>query len=268
VALNIQRFKGDLEALIADGSKLELALFMKVHGKEKIKEALEPDADPAKILTKLPSFNVGYEAWYSESLAFLRQVLPDRLNDFREHFEAPKNRKNITSASYRIQDALNGLRVTRSPYDEVVVDHAAAIPHFQQQLAILKAAHKRFQSSLFEIRQLVQADLFDSEIDGARELLKSKFLRAAGAIAGVVLEKHLRQVCDDHRIKITKKNPGINDLNQLLKDNGVIDITQWRHITLLGDIRNLCDHNKQKEPTEAEVTDLIDGSDKVLKTIA
>jgi hypothetical protein len=198
----------------------------------------------------------------------IRQILPDRLNDFREHFEAPKNRKSITYASYRIQDALKGLRVTRPPYDEVVVDHAASIPHFQQQLAILLATKKRFESSLFEIRQLVQADLFDTEIDSARELLKNKFLRAAGAIVGVVLEKHLQQVCDDHGVKVTKKNPGISDLNELLKGGGVIDLPQWRHITMLGDIRNLCDHNKQKDPTEAQVTDLIDGTDKVLKTIA
>jgi hypothetical protein len=268
VALNIQRFKADLEKLLEEGGKLELVPLVQVHGKEKLKKALKMNDEAAKGLASLPSFKVGYEAWYSESLAFLRQILPDRLIDFKEHFEVPKSRKDITYASYRIQDALTGLRVTRPPYDDVVVDDKAALPHFQQQLAILKAAQKRFESSLFEIRQLVQADLFDSEIDSARELLKNKFLRAAGAVAGVVLEKHLRQVCDDRNIKVTKKNPGINDLNQLLKDNGAIEIPQWRHITLLGDIRNLCDHDKQKEPTPAQVTDLVDGTDKVLKTIA
>jgi hypothetical protein len=268
MAVNIQRFKADLEKLLELGHKLELALLVRVHGKEKLRTDLKLDDEMMQGLAKLPSFNVEYEAWYSESLTFLRQILPDRLIDFREHFEAPKNRKDITYASYRIQDALRGLRVTRGPYKEVVVDDEASIPHFQQQMAILKAAQKRFESSLFEIRQLVQADLFDSEVDSARELLKNKFLRAAGAIAGVVLEKHLRQVCDDHNVKVTKKNPGINDLNQLLKDGGAIDVPQWRHIALLGDIRNLCDHNKQKEPTEAQVADLIDGTDKVLKTIA
>lgn len=114
----------------------------------------------------------------------------------------------------------------------------------------------------------MQADSFDSEIDAARELLKHKFSRAAGAIAGVILEKHLRQVCDDHNITVSKKSPGIGDLNELLKTNSVIDVPQWRHISLLGDYRNLCDHNKQKEPTVEQVTDLIDGTDKVLKTIA
>jgi hypothetical protein len=268
VALNIQRFKADLDKLLGEGGELELALLVKVHGIEKTKKAMKGNAEAAKRLAKLPSFNVGYESWYSESLEVIRQLLPDRLIDFKGHFEAPKNRKDITYASYRIQDALEGLRVTRPPFDDVVVDDKAAISHFQQQLAILMAAQKRFESSLFEIRQLVQADLFDREIDAARELLKNKFLRAAGAIAGVVLEKHLRQVCDDHGIKVTKKHPGINDLNQLLKDNGVIDIPQWRHVTLLGDIRNLCGHSKQKEPSEAQVLDLVDGTDKALKTIS
>ena len=266
MTLNIQRFKADLEKLLKQGEQLQFALLVKVYGKSEIKKTLKLDNSSTE-LDKLPSFNVGYEAWYSESLALLRQILPDRLTDFKEHFEVPKNRKEITYANYRIQDALKGLRVTRT-FSEVVVDDKASVPHFQQQLAILMAAQKRFESSLFEIRQLVQADLLDSEIDSARELLKSKFLRAAGAVAGVVLEKHLQQVCDDHGVKIVKKNPGINDLNQLLRDGGVIDIPQWRHITLLADIRNLCDHNKQKEPSEAQVGDLIDGTNKILKTVA
>lgn len=274
MALNIVRFKADIDRLVEESGELELALLVKVHGAEEVTQALKGDADDSEQkrmaagLKKLPSFNVSYEAWYSECLALIRQVLPDRLTDFKEHFEAAKGRKDISYASYRIQDALKGLRVTRQPYDDVVVDHKAAVPHFQQQIAILKAAQKRFESSLFEMRQLVQADLFDTEIESARHLLKNKFLRAAGAVAGVVLEKHLLQVCDDHKIKVTKKNPGINDLNQLLKDAGAIDVPQWRHITLLGDIRNICDHNKQKEPTEQQVMDLIDGADKVLKTVA
>ena len=158
------------------------------------------------------------------------------------------------------------MRVTRYG-SEVVVDSAAAIPRFSQQLAILSAAEKRFDSSLFEIRQLVQADLFDSEVEAARELLKKKFARAAGAIVGVLLEKHLAQVCQDRAIKITKRNPTIGDLNELLKNANVVDTAQWRFVQHLGDLRNLCDHNKRLEPTEDQVGDLIDGIAKVMKTI-
>ena len=238
---------------------------MQVHGAAEVVKAIKDIS--RETLKNLPTFNVAYEAWYSEGLALLKQLLPDRLQDFKEHFEAPKNRKEITYATYRVQDALKGLVVTRPGYNDVVVDGKAAIPHFRQQFAILKAAEKRFDSSLFEIRQLVQADLFDSEIDAARELLKNKFQRAAGAIAGVVLERHLAQVCEDHSLKIRKKHPALSDLNELLKANSVIEVPQWRFISMLADIRNLCDHSKQKEPTEQQVTDLIEGTDKILKTV-
>ncbi len=219
-----------------------------------------------QFLKGLPNFNKVYETWYSESLALIRQLLPDRVSNFIDFYEKPKGRKSIDFGNYVIQDYLQGMRVTH--YGDVVVDGTAAVPQYRQQLAILKAVRSRFESSLFEIRQLVQADLFDSEIEAARELLKHRFLRAAGAIAGVVLEKHLRQVCDNHSLKTLKKSPGIADLNELLKSNSVIDIPQWRHMSMLGDIRNICDHNKSADPTTEQVTDLINGTDKILKTIS
>ena len=55
-----------------------------------------------------------------------------------------------------------------------------------QQVHILSAVENRFESSLFDMRQLVQADLFDSELDAAKQLLQNGFNRASGAMAGVV----------------------------------------------------------------------------------
>ena len=134
-------------------------------------------------------------------------------------------------------------------------------------MAILESVKGRFESSLFDIRQLVQAYLFDSELDAAKELAKNKFTRAAGALAGVVLERHLTQVCDNLSIKVAKKAPGIADLNNALKEAGVIDVPHWRFIQHLADIRNLCDHNKKTEPTVDQVDDLITGVLKTTKTL-
>jgi len=159
------------------------------------------------------------------------------------------------------------LHVTRGYEKKKVVGPDAAIPHFRQQLAIVKAAKSRFDSSLFEIRQLVQADLFDSELAAAEGLNKYKFARAAGALAGVVLEGHLAQVCHDRKLTISKKNPGISDLNEVLKAGDVIDVPEWRFIQHLADIRNLCDHSKKPDPTAAQVADLIDGVKKAIKTV-
>lgn len=138
---------------------------------------------------------------------------------------------------------------------------------FQMQLEILRSVERRFESSLFDIKQFVQADLFDSELDAARELEKHGFYRAAGAVAGVVLEKHLAQVAANHKITIGKKHPTISDLNDALKNAGVVETPTWRGIQRLGDLRNLCDHNKDREPTDTDITELVDGVDKTTKTL-
>lgn len=267
MALNLNKFKEDLDRLILEGDDLEKSLFFLAFDKiQAIKYFNIKEDQKNEFFSKLPPFSVNYEAWYSEALAVIKQILPDRLQDFRDHFEIPKGRKELDHLSYRISDALKGLTVTRGA--KTVLDFKVALPHLRQQVSILRAAERRFRSSLFEIKQLVQADLFDSEIDSARELLRKKFLRGAGAIAGVVLEKHLRQTCENHNVKITKRHPTLSDLNELLKANSIIDFTQWRHITLLADYRNLCDHNKQKEPTADQVNKLIDGTDEILKTVS
>jgi len=51
-----------------------------------------------------------------------------------------------------------------------------------------------------------------------------------------------------------------------LKDT-LYDVVQWRFVQRLGDIRNYCAHNKDREPTKDEVNELIDGADKIIKTV-
>jgi hypothetical protein len=119
-----------------------------------------------------------------------------------------------------------------------------------------------------DLEQIVRADLFDSEIDKARELLRAGFDRPAGVLAGVVLEEHLQNVCSKRSIRLAKKTPTISDLNDQLKNEGVVDTTVWRFIQRLGDIRNLCGHKKERDPTKDDVQELIDGTDKIIKTVS
>jgi hypothetical protein len=266
MATNLEKYEKDLDALIAGGERVLLSLELECVpevSKVAVKKKLGGD-----VVDKLSEFDKSYQAWYSEAKVLIKLLLPDRLADFVRHYEKPKPRKDITFENYRIEDALQGLVVTRvrGVDRETLANMSAAIPHMRQQLQIVKAVKARFQSSLFDIRQLVMADLFDSELEAAAELAKKKFLRAAGAIAGVVLEKHLHQVCDNHSIVVSKKDAGISHLNDLLKGDGVIDVPQWRAIQYLGDLRNVCDHPKQ-EPTHQQITELIEGVTKVTKTL-
>src|SRR5437773_10589453 len=150
---NLERYKEDLDDLVHRGERLHLAIQAECYP-EKFAEAMEKEyGDKANAMrAKLPSFAESYQSWYSEARAVIRQLLPDRLADFIRHYEKPKPRKELTAESYRIEDYLQGLSVTRGFDKEKVVGPDAAIPHLRQQLAILKAVKARFESSRFDIR--------------------------------------------------------------------------------------------------------------------
>ena len=265
---NLEKYKGDLEQLIATGGRLSLVMQYECWPEE-VEKALRKghEEDIKDFLKNLPSFPAEYQAWYSEAKAVVHQLLPNRFDDFCGYYEKPKTRKELTNESYRISDYLVGLRMTRARDTQDVVSPSAAIPSFKQQLAIVKAVRNRFESSLFDIRQLVQADLFDSELEAAKAFVKHGFLRAAGAVAGVVMEKHLAQICDNHAITIRKRKPTIGDFNEALKNANVIDMPGWRFNGYLGDIRNLCGHKRDTEPTKEQVDELVDGVMKLTKTL-
>jgi len=258
---NLDRYRKDLDRLLQTGTVLAEALYYMCNPEEFEEIIKKHHGDKTKeYLKKLPKFGTAYQTWYSEAKSLIRQLLPDRLNDFVGHYETPKARKVLDYTNYRIEDCLIGLVSGNVRQD-------GAINHFQQQIEILRSVMRRFESSLFDIKQLVQADLFDSELEAAKELLRQKFLRAAGALAGVVLERHIGQVCENHDVKVSKKEPTIAVLNDALKEAGVLQVSDWRNIQYLGDIRNLCDHNKKVEPTVEQVNDLIAGVAKVTKTL-
>ncbi|OPA99815.1 hypothetical protein BFW87_03615 [Pseudomonas fluorescens] len=265
---NLEKYREDLKALLQEGRVVLQALVYESEGPEKWRDrkaGIGWTAEKIEIYEdKLKPFRICYHHWYSEALVVVKQLLPDRYADFVKFYERPKTRKSFDVETYRIEDACQSLSSTR--YDgNVIVDMSSAVSLLQQQIAILESVEKRFESSLFDIKQLVQADLFDSELEVATELLKNKFSRAAGAVAGVVLEGHMKQVCDNHNLP--KKSGTIAVLNDALKAAGVIEMPQFRQIQYLGDIRNKCGHKNSTDPTVEEVSELITGVDKVIKTI-
>ncbi len=214
------------------------------------------------------SFEKKYQCWFTEVQSVLKQLLPDRLSEFEGFYKSDPRRKTVSAMSYTIQDWLTGLRSSTNYLGEKAFDDfGAVVMRFGTQLEVLRSVEARFESGLFEIKQLVQADLLDSELGASRELLKSGFLRGAGMTVGVVLEKHLTQTCSNHNITVKKQHPTISDLNDLLKNASVTDVPTWRLIQRLGDIRNLCGHNKEREPTKDEAGELIDGVEKITQTL-
>ncbi len=257
------RHRKDLDRLSAVAAEMISDLEAR-HG---LRERDSPDRAESSLMRR--PFEKQYQSWYTEAHALLKQVLPDRLPEFVACYQPPPPRKNFDALTFVIQDYLNGFRSATSKITGKLIfdDLGTVLLRLTSQVAIFQSATARFESSLFEIRQLVTADLLDSELDESAVLLKQGFVRAAGAVAGVVVEKHLGEVCSNHNVSIKKKDPAISDLNDALKTAGVYGVPEWRFIQHLGDLRNLCDHNKAQDPTSAQVQELLAGVTKVTKTI-
>lgn len=255
---NLDKYKQDLERLLKTGESMLLDFADEAEGKKPDKGKAEPGA----------KFRDGYQRWYSEAHEVVKQILPSRLQEFEQLYKGDGKRKEIDGTTYTIQDWLLGIRsAVNYRHERRFNDIAMALMRFNNQIEILRSARTRFESTIFEIKQILQADIFDSELETAGELCKKGFLRASGAVAGVVLEKHLAQVCGNHNIAVKKKNPTIGDLNDALKNAGIIEVPDWRFIQRLGDLRNLCDHDKNREPKAEEVVELIEGVEKINKTL-
>jgi hypothetical protein len=134
------------------------------------------------------------------------------------------------------------------------------------QTQILSSLSSRIDTVLSDVRGHLFAELQDAELHAAEQLIQVS-VRASGALAGVILERHLQRVVINHKLTIAKKDPTISDLNDPLKQAGAYDTPTWRKIQLLADIRNLCSHQKSTEPTKEQVVELISGVNSVIKSI-
>ena len=125
---NIEKYKEDLDQLLRTGNQLMYAMRYESTKDRFVKSVKKQLGEKANdFLDSLPSFIDEYQPWYSEAMAIVRQLLPDRIDDFVSYYEKPKNRKEITYETYRISDYLLGL-ISRSGLGDIKTGRSAAIP--------------------------------------------------------------------------------------------------------------------------------------------
>jgi hypothetical protein len=212
-------------------------------------------------------FGTTYQGWYSRAYKLVESLAPERLEEFTSYYLIDPKRKITNAGNYVLQDYIKGIGANKDCYDQPLFDtNNLALIRITNQIQILAALTSRIDSVLQDVTGHLFAELQDSELAAAVQLKKVN-LRAAGALAGVVLERHLQQTAKNHKITIKKKSPTISDLNDPLKKAKVYDVPTWRKIQLLSDIRNICCHQKDSEPTDTQVDELITGVNSVIKSV-
>ncbi|TNJ39788.1 DUF4145 domain-containing protein [Chlorobaculum thiosulfatiphilum] len=137
------------------------------------------------------------------------------------------------------------------------------VDRFKKMKAVFIAAMDDYKGGyLTSIKNLIQADVFDSELDQANGLLSNGYKLAAAVIAGVVLETSLRDLCNKESLPIGK----LDKMNADLAKAGIYNKLQQKRITALADIRNSAAHGKPEEFTESDVETMIRDIEQFLAT--
>jgi hypothetical protein len=123
--------------------------------------------------------------------------------------------------------------------------------------AVFSAAKEDYEGGyLNSVRNLVQAEVFSTEIDQAKELLSSGFSAPAAVVAGVVLETTIRKLCKNAGITASKKYK-LDKMNADLAKAGVYNLLVQKRITALADIRNNAAHGHYDQFEDSDVSDMI-----------
>ena len=192
-----------------------------------------------------PSFHRAYQQWVSSSRVLIAKNNPSRLDEFDESYKQTKNMLSGRHISKRSQFQLQ---------EEI-----------DKQLDLLATIPNHLRYSLYDIELEAYSAVINDGLQVAEKLLSKGFLRPAGSFAGVLLERHLKTLLKKHVPPINfRKNATISPLNDACKST-IYDSATWRKVQYLADLRNICAHDKAKEPTKLQVTELIAGVSSILK---
>jgi hypothetical protein len=195
-----------------------------------------------------------YQRFHSGGLHFVREFLPEKEAEFQMSYEA--------RAYNDLEGVMDYLQLRRGQYStdkEEIIERF--INRFEIQRSILSSIPYIARIEEMRLRELISADFVDRELEEAEQLFRREHIRAAGALAGVALEKHLKTLCDKYKLDYQKKDT-IEPLVEKLYNAKKIDLSQMKNIQYLASIRDKCDHPADIE--KGEVKELIEKVKKIV----
>ena len=212
-------------------------------------------------------FEERYQSWYSRALPLMKQLAQDRYAEFQSLYVVDPRYPWCKPDAYVIQDFF---RARESA--EAGVEAARC---FKNQLAILKSVRDRLEWQTLTTDDQVERALQLELLKTARDLIKISE-RAAGALAGTMLQVYLKKLAARHQLKLRKQSPSPEELAKALKAAKVIDVPVHSQLTWLAEIyarvtvkeggdadsagAKTRPKAKGEAPTKLQVRDLIDGT--------
>lgn len=122
---------------------------------------------------------------------------------------------------------------------------------------ILRAAKDDYENDyLFNVRQLIEAELFDNFLEQARHLYDSGYHQPAAVIAGCVLEDGLRKLCIANGLALSDK-PKLDQMNAELAKAGIYSKLTQKKLIAVADLRNRAAHGQWDQFSKDDVDEMI-----------
>ena len=193
----------------------------------KADQVLATHEDPPPNVIGFPTLDSGpFAEWQTQSLAFLVNLLGD------DHVYVVNFRESVTGGYQGTVEAGKGILTA------VREDIAGGY------LARLKA--------------LVAAEVFTGFVEMGEHLLDAGYKDPAASLAGAVLENGLRQIADQHGVKL-KAREDIGSLNSKLAEAGIYTRLMQKKVQVWNDVRNHADHGQFDEYSQSDVKDMLAG---------
>ncbi len=204
-----------------------------------------------EAVAKVDNPHGDYYNWYDKACRLVRRCLPERLENFESLYNDYIQVWLMKSKDSQVEN--NAFSLFESG--------------FRTQRRIIESIAKNFDNPLFNLERDIHHEIYKSEMDIAKDIQAKGHLKIAGAVAGVIIEAHLKTLVAKKDLPTPTQNnrrPTMDDYNNALRKDNTYDIATWRLIQRCGDIRNDCAHSNQDKPTPIETNDIIRAAEQII----
>jgi len=240
-----------------DQLRFELRVLL-ASGRELSAHVQSEDLDPRDV-------NERYQVWYTQTLRLVGRVLSERRPEFESYYRSDQESRGQSVTISAILGSPSRPRATGEKREALAglfdpgLGQATFLHLLGMQLAILASASPSLRPE--ERRP-------ERELQVARLLLAKGRRRAAGAVAGVVLESHLRKVAQRHDLALSESDSSsLARLNRSLRKAGVCNSARSRQIARLAKLCDSCVRSKKKVSAKL-VSELLSGVEETLLNVS
>ena len=257
-----------LDDLITQGRDIHMAGIVQ-HKKDYFIEHEKGIQERAKNAVKnIKNYRGAYHAWYNDACNLVSIFIPKRLEEFEKLYTGNKTIKNYGDLNPLTAGIFHYIRGDFARTNDDLEDFFNTfVSNFIVQVQILEAIEKNIDNDFFRLETDIRRGVYESEIDIAEELQENGHLRVAGAIAGIVIEVHLKQVVINRKLPLNSDKPKISNYTSVLKSAGRCDKPLPRLIDGCNKIRNKCVHPDKGEPTDDEISRIIRDAKIILEDV-